>query len=214
MLMNILNLAAIVGLLLALPASAAAPAGKCTYQTWEWDRAKKMSVNRRTVSKERSALDIEERGELSGCTVCEQDQTEIKIAGLRSFFACRALAPKITRALETARDSGFPIKSLVGYRVGKSRGPIDANGLRTQFSNHSYGTAVDINSEINGLYENCLAFGPACRLLRGGPWVAERPGTITRGSVVYRAMLEAGFKWGGEIQAKQKDFMHFSLSGM
>ncbi len=25
--------------------------------------------------------------------------------------------------------------------------------------------------------------------------------------------MQAGFKWGGEIAGKQKDFMHFSLTG-
>jgi len=26
-------------------------------------------------------------------------------------------------------------------------------------------------------------------------------------------MVAEGFKWGGEIEGRQKDFMHFSLSG-
>ena len=105
------------------------------------------------------------------------------------------------------------IHTIEGYRVVKSRGPVDGKGNRTGFSNHSYGTAIDINSEQNGLYDNCITFGPQCRLLRGGEWRPGTQGTLdTKGDIVVQFKQE-GFRWGGEIEGKQKDFMHFSLSG-
>jgi len=188
--------------------------GNCTYRTWEWDTRARKSVGSREVRKLRRELTREERGETEGCTVCEEDQIEIGIEGVPPFRVCKALAPAVTRALERARAAGFPMMSAVGYRVGKSKGPVDAAGIRTEFSNHSYGTALDINSDRNGLYDECAEFGPGCRLIRGGEYRPPSPGAITRDSSIYSALVAEGFRWGGEMRAKQKDFMHFSLTGM
>jgi hypothetical protein len=189
-------------------------ADQCTYETRDWDTVKKKAVNQRKISKPKSDLTSEERGTFPGCSVCEEDHAKISLGSLPPFMFCKTLKERIVSAIEKAVAFGFPISSIVGYRVGKSKGPLDSHGLRTQFSNHSYGTAVDFNSESNGLYDSCVLFGPACRLLRGGEYNRDAAGAITRGSVLYKAMLEEGFKWGGEISGKQKDFMHFSLTGM
>jgi hypothetical protein len=97
--------------------------------------------------------------------------------------------------------------------VIKSRGAADGNGNRIGFSNHSFGTAIDINPEQNGLYDNCITFGPQCRLLRGGEWRPGTPGTLDKNGDIVTLFKQAGFQWGGEIVGKQKDFMHFSLTG-
>ncbi len=186
----------------------------CTFHTWTWDTLKKKSVGHQKVVKPKLELTPTELGSIKGCTVCEEDQIEVSIAKLPSFKICKVFADSIRQALQRALSAGFPIQSLIGYRVGKSKGPVDAAGLRTEFSNHSYGTAIDINSEKNGLYDNCLTFGPQCRLIRGGKYLATVPGSITRESSVYQAFREARFRWGGEINGRQKDFMHFSLDGM
>jgi hypothetical protein len=53
-----------------------------------------------------------------------------------------------------------------------------------------------------------------CQLLRGGLW---RPGfdpySLQQNGLIVRMLKEIGFKWGGEIEGRQKDFMHFSPSG-
>jgi hypothetical protein len=86
--------------------------------------------------------------------------------------------------------------------------------LRTRFSNHSFGIAIDVNSASNGLYTNCISFGAQCRLHRGGPWrPASDTASIAADSRLVRRMRAAGFRWGGEIRGRQKDFMHFSPSG-
>lgn len=149
----------------------------------------------------------------SKCTVCEEDQQKIEITGIPSFQVCRHYGDKIIKALKRVQKSGWKFQSVIGYRVGRSRGPVDKNGLRTQFSNHSFGTAIDFNAENNGLYTNCFQFGPRCQLLRGGLWDPQNPLSITKGSTLYQSMVGIGFKWGGEIQGRQKDFMHFSLTG-
>lgn len=194
-------------------APAVQAAGTCTYSTWTWDTRTKQSVNRQRVTKPYHQVTAEERAPQTNCTVCEEDQEAIQIEGYPLIYICKDYAEGVRRALNTIRASGFMIRNLEGYRVGRSKGPVDANGLRTQFSNHSFGTAIDINAEINGLYTECFAFGPQCQLLRGGPWSPGQPGTITNDSVVYRAFRQTGWKWGGELVGRQKDFMHFSLLG-
>jgi len=189
-------------------------AQQCTYETWDWDSIQKKSVNHRKITKAKSELSVEERGQYPGCSVCEEDQVEIHSAGLPVFKICKEFQEKLTRSVKQAQTDGFPILSIVGYRVGKSKGPLNSSGQRTQFSNHSFGTAIDFNSEKNGLYDFCTQFGPGCKLLRGGEYRTEAPGSITKESPIYKAMIAEGLKWGGEIQGKQKDFMHFSLNGM
>ncbi len=110
-------------------------------------------------------------------------------------------------------ESGEAITTVVGYRVGRTRGAVDTSGVRTQFSNHAYGIALDINPERNGLYDNCIEFNQSCRLIRGGEWQPGRQGSITRDSPIVSALENIGMKWGGEIPGQQKDFMHFSPSG-
>ena len=195
---------------IAQPARAA---GTCSYSTWVWDTKTKRSVNHARIVKPYYQVTPEERAQQTNCTVCEEDQEAIQVEGHPPIYICRDYAEAIRRALNSIRAAGFPIRSLEGYRVGRSKGPADKNGLRTQFSNHSYGTALDINAEQNGLYTDCFEFSAKCQLLRGGPWRPEQPGTLTKDSVVYRAFRQAGWKWGGELVGRQKDFMHLSLLG-
>ncbi|MBI3563372.1 MAG: M15 family metallopeptidase [Gammaproteobacteria bacterium] len=189
-------------------------AATCSYDSWVWDVVQKKSVSHSKVIKSSAQLSAEERGTVPGCTVCEQDQVEIRLDTLPVFKVCKILQAPVTRAIQQARADGFPLTSVVGYRVGKTKGAVNALGQRTQFSNHSYGTALDFNADSNGLYAACVEFNPLCRLVRGGEYYPTKRGAITRASSLYKAMRMAGFKWGGEIAGKQKDFMHFSLTGM
>ena len=115
--------------------------------------------------------------------------------------------------LERLQSEGEPIFEIVGYRVGKSSGDLDRNGDRTKFSQHSFGIALDINPAQNGLYDHCVAFGPPCRLRRGGRWNPQTRGALTATGAIVSGMKEIGIRWGGEIPGQQKDFMHFSPSG-
>ncbi|MDH5737712.1 MAG: M15 family metallopeptidase, partial [Gammaproteobacteria bacterium] len=149
----------------------------------------------------------------TGCTVCEEDQVEMKLSNGFSFKVCRYLAPEIEQILSEAENSGFPLRVTVGYRVGKTRGKIDTRGNRTVFSNHSYGSAIDINPDANGLYDQCISFAQSCRLIKGGHWSPDNPASIKSDSQLVNAFRAKGFRWGGEIQGWQKDFMHFSPTG-
>jgi hypothetical protein len=96
------------------------------------------------------------------------------------------------------------------------------DGLRSEWSNHSFGTALDINADHNGLYRSCDVAEVSestideCRLGVGGEWnPGENPRvTVTRDSVVYREFTDrVGWRWGGEIEGSTKDMMHFSPDG-
>lgn len=185
----------------------------CTYNTWSWNTEKKRSEGHRRVKKSYSDITPVEIDKGSGCTVCEEDQAWIQIKGIKKFRVCKKFKVDIETALKKILDSDFPLYEVTAYRVGKSKGPLDENGLRTQFSNHSFGTAIDINRSRNGLYNNCFSFGPKCKLALGGKWDQSIPGTLTKDSVPVKAFKDMGWKWGGEIKGRQKDFMHFSPSG-
>ena len=191
-----------------------ANAQQCTYKTWSWNVQQKKAVEYRTVNKDMRELVSFERDTVTGCSVCEQDQLEISLPNLKPFKVCKRIAQKVITNLRSLIEQGEAIKSVIGYRVGLTRGPVDRNGNRTQFSNHSFGIAIDINTDHNGLYTNCFQFGPECKKLRGGNW---RPGidplSLKPNGRIVNVLKRMGFKWGGEIQGRQKDFMHFSITG-
>ena len=187
----------------------------CTYHSFRWDVVQHRAVAHVTVRHPDAAVAAEERDGATGCTVCEEDQDTVAVPGLAPFLMCRTLAPAVREALGELVQSGAPVRDVVGYHVGRTRGDPDAQGRRTGFSNHAYGIALDINPSLNGLYDRCETFGPRCRLLRGGAWHPEGgpAGTLTAADPVVRRLAAAGFKWGGAIAGRQKDFMHFSPTG-
>ncbi len=185
----------------------------CTYQTFKWNVNLRGSVGYERIHHSYDDLTIEEIDPTTGCSVCEEDQETISVPPLVPFRVCRVLAPVVRKTLLILIQQGEPIYEVTGYQVGRTRGQPDGDGNRTEFSNHSYGTAIDINPQLNGLYDDCVRFGPNCRLIRGGPWRPGQPGTLTLESPVVKAMKAAGFRWSGEIEGNQKDFMHFSLTG-
>ena len=185
----------------------------CTYKTYSWNTIKNEAVNFETVKKPYTDLTDEEVDAFTGCSVCEQDQRTIAVPPLNPFKVCHIMAPRVRNAIEDLIKQGEPVYSVVGYRVGKTRGNIDLEGNRTQFSNHSFGVAIDINQEQNGLYDNCISFNKLCRLIRGGHWSPENEGSLKADGAIVSAMDNLGLKWGSQILGKQKDFMHFSPNG-
>lgn len=185
----------------------------CTYNTYRWNVLTKSAGNYKHVQKPYSELSEEEVDELTGCTVCLEDQVDVFIENVSPFKVCKNIATDIKTALEESIFFGQTITEVVGYRVGRTKGDVDQFGNRTQFSNHSFGTAIDINPQFNGLYTNCINYNSDCLLIKGGAWNPGHAESLKADAHVVRIMKSIGFKWGGEIEGKQKDFMHFSLSG-
>jgi len=190
-----------------------AEAPSCSYTTYKWNVHTRQAVEYRAVRHPYSELQRIEIHEVTGCTVCEEDQVEITLPGINPFRVCKLLQQDVRRTLIGAIEKGERLFSVVGYRVGMTKGDIDSLGNRTQFSNHSFGVAIDINEEQNGLYDHCVSFGPACRLRRGGIWKPDQVGSLTPDSPIVEGLKGMGLKWGGQIEGDQKDFMHFSPSG-
>ena len=185
----------------------------CSYSTYEWNVPSQRAVNHRAVRHSYASLAPEEIDAGTGCTVCREDQTTLHLPDGTPYEVCHLLAPAIAEAVDSVVASGEPIFTITGYRVGMTKGETDANGNRTRFSNHSFGIALDVNEELNGLYDRCIAFGPDCRLIRGGRWEAGQLGSLTPESAVVRELGRIGLRWGGRIEGRQKDFMHFSPTG-
>lgn len=193
---------------------ALASASTCTYQPLVWSKAEGRSIQAPEVRKPKSALTEAELGP-KGCTPCEEDQVERHLQNGLPFTACAAVADNLLHALDQALAQGAIIESVSVYRPVLSRGPLDAAGRRTVLSDHAFGVAVDLNAEHNGLYDNCPAFSDSCLLIRGGPWKpGEDPLSITDQSPFVRLLGELGWAWGGQMDGKQKDFMHFAPSGI
>jgi hypothetical protein len=185
----------------------------CTYSTYQWNVREKRAVNPRKIIKPVSELSAAETDRETGCTVCEEDQVTLEFAGLRPFRICKLIAPRVQASITSLLLRKQPIVDVVGYRVGITRGESDSAGNRSGFSNHSFGVALDINTQQNGLYENCINFNGSCRLLKGGVWNPQHELSLTADSEIVREFKRIGFRWGGEIAGRQKDFMHFSPTG-
>jgi len=200
--------------LILLFSSGVYAAETCSYHSYRWNTKTRQAEDLVNISKPYSELKPEEIDSASGCSVCIEDQQLIKIGEMPPVYVCKILADEFTWILTSAIAEGLPIRQLDAYRVGRTRGDVDAEGRRSQFSNHSFGIAIDINSASNGLYENCNEYGEQCVLRRGGEWKPDvNPESISADSLLVELMKESGFKWGGEIAGQQKDFMHFSVSG-
>ena len=185
----------------------------CTYTSYKWSTVLRQAIEHVQVSKDYSDITDSEFEEISGCTICQEDQVELTIANVKPFKVCRNIAADIQYTLEEAIFQGVVIDEVQGYRVGKTRGEVDHDGNRTQFSNHSFGTSVDINPQFNGLYDNCIKFSSTCRLIRGGEWNPKHQKSLSAEGQLVHLMDSIGLQWGGVIKGKQKDFMHFSYSG-
>ena len=200
----------------------------CTYSMYNWSVDERRSVNRRNV--ETTFGELPEDGVDPNdprCSLCSESQVEIDpstlgIEGVDPFSVCYAYADAVREALTAivAADE-FEIVELTGYRAGRTRGHVE-DGMRTELSNHSYGTAIDINADENGLYRSCDVDEVTaetiddCRLGVGGEWdpTGNPEQTITRDSIVYTQFTEnVGWRWGGEIDGSTKDMMHFSMTG-
>ena len=191
---------------------------QCTYSTYQWNVLDRKAVELRKIVKPFSELTAAEKDSKTGCSVCEEDQVTLTFAGLRAFKVCKFIAPRVQTTIASLQRRQAPLLDVVGYRVGMTRGEIDRAGNRTVFSNHSFGVALDINTNHNGLYENCVSFNSACRLIKGGHWRpksgdAKQAYSLTRDSMIVQEFKRNGFLWGGEIAGQQKDFMHFSPTG-
>jgi len=138
----------------------------------------------------------------------------------------RATRPLVT-AFRSLYRAGFPLEEMRITRRAEQTAPPTGDGNdtgafncrptrgATQWSQHAYGLAVDINPFQNP-YVATPSSGPAVVLpelasaYRNRAW--HRPGMILPGGAVVRAFAAVGWGWGGAWHGL-KDYQHFSANG-
>jgi hypothetical protein len=123
----------------------------------------------------------------------------------------------VFRALYRAR---FPIESMGIARLADLDAPPtgDGNGTGsfacrpirggTEFSQHAYGLAVDLNPFQNPYRNGDVVLPELASAYLDRGWV--RPGMITPHGPAVRAFARIGWEWGGDWSSLQ-DYQHFSL---
>ena len=134
----------------------------------------------------------------------------------------RAQAAQVVEVFRRLYAARFPVHRMV--TVDRYGGNDDASmaanntsayNCRTttggsSWSEHAYGTALDINPVQNPYVRGTTVEPEAGRAYLDRSDV--RPGMVTAGDVVVRAFAAAGWSWGGDFRTL-KDYQHFSLSG-
>lgn len=146
-------------------------------------------------------------------------------AGRRTYgelVVAADVARPVLDVFARAYDEGFPIARI--RRIDAYGGDDDASmgddntsafncrhvAGTTRWSEHAYGTAVDVNPVRNPYVRGDSVEPPA-----GGPYVDRgdaRPGMAARPGALVEAFDAIGWGWGGDWSTG-KDYMHFSASG-
>jgi hypothetical protein len=167
---------------------------------------------------------------LPGCPVAASDLAWLRLSywgfddarHSGELLVNRTAADDLVLVFRRLYDARFPIEAMgIATRRdldapptgdGNVTGAFTCRPVRggTQFSQHAYGLAVDLNPfqnpYLNGelvLPELASAYLDRTRL---------RPGMITPDGPVVRAFSAIGWGWGG-AWSSLKDYQHFSLSG-
>jgi hypothetical protein len=128
----------------------------------------------------------------------------------------------VLRTFDRLHRARFPIQRMqrVDAFGGSDDASMDANNTSafncrrvtggTAWSEHAYGTALDVNPVQNPYVSGSVVAPSAGRayLDRGD----VRPGMVISGDAVVRAFADNGWRWGGHW-VTAKDYQHFSVSG-
>lgn len=132
------------------------------------------------------------------------------------------VADDVVSLFETLYEKRFPIESMILMHEfsGDDNASLAANNTSafncrqvtggTRFSQHSFGSAIDINPRQNPYVRGDEILPPD-----GAPFVDRseaRPGMISDPGFVLSAFEALGWSWGGDFNSL-KDYQHFSLSG-
>ena len=132
-------------------------------------------------------------------------------------------AEGIIAVMERLYDARFPIErmELVDVYEGDDDASMAANNTSAfncrevsrrpgVWSQHAFGTAIDINPVQNPyILRNGTVLPPGALIDRAAP----APGLITEDSVAVEAFTDIGWGWGGSWTGGVLDYQHFSASG-
>jgi len=140
---------------------------------------------------------------------------------LGELVVAAAVAPAVVEVFRQLHAVGYPLASLrlvddFGGSDDQSMAADNSSAFNcrpvtggTGFSEHSFGTAIDLNPVQNPYLSGTLVLPP-----QGRPFIARTPGpgVILPGDAVVTAFAGIGWTWGG-TWTNPLDYMHFSASG-
>ena len=141
----------------------------------------------------------------TGHLVVHQDQAAGVAQVFERLLAARFVIEKVAPAHEYGGDDDLLMAKNITSAFNCR--PV-AGGA--SFSEHSYGTALDLNPLWNPYVRNGKVLPP-----EGAVFEARDParvGTIVGGDAVVQAFGGIGWIWGGTWK-NSKDYQHFSLTG-
>ena len=165
----------------------------------------------------------------AGCPVATADLRYVQVtyygfdrrARTGELVVHRTAATATTRLRPAVRGALPGAADAPGRRLPRRRPRVDgreqpsAYNCRaveggTGWSEHAYGTALDLNPVQNPYVTASTVLPP-----RGRSYLDrsnDRPGMVVRGDVVVRSFAAQGWEWGGDWSSL-KDYQHFSASG-
>ena len=134
-----------------------------------------------------------------------------------------AVAPDVVTVFRRLYDARFPIEEMrISTRAeqtaaptgdGNNTGGFNCRPVRgaTEFSQHAYGLAIDVNPFQNPYEKGRLVLPELAGAYTDRSW--KRPGMIlTDAHPVVQAFASIGWAWGGTWNSL-KDWQHFSRNG-
>jgi D-alanyl-D-alanine carboxypeptidase-like protein len=139
------------------------------------------------------------------------------------LVANRSAAPVLVAVFRRLYAAGFPIRRMVPVDRygGDDFRSIEADNTSafncraatgsSNWSNHAYGLAIDVNP-----IENPYVSGGRSSHAASAPYLdrsRRRAGTAYEGGVLVEAFRSAGWRWGGSWSGSVRDYQHFSYNG-
>ena len=133
-----------------------------------------------------------------------------------------SVAGDVVDAFRQLYEAKFPIESMGIAKLedldappkgdGNVTGSFACRPVRggTEYSQHAYGLAVDLNPFQNPYHRGGLVLPELASAYLDRHWL--RPGMITPDGPALRAFASIGWEWGGDWSSL-KDYQHFSVNG-
>jgi hypothetical protein len=166
----------------------------------------------------------------AGCPVPVEDLRLLQVTHLGfdarphagQIVVHRAHAAAVVEVFRRLYEARFPIERMVtveeyGGSDDRSMAANNTSGFNCRsttggsgWSEHAYGTAIDVNPVQNPYVSGSAVLPEAGRRYVDRSHV--RPGMVVDGDAVVAAFAGAGWGWGGHFRSV-KDYQHFSASG-
>jgi len=139
------------------------------------------------------------------------------------LVANRDAAPALVTVFRRLYAARFPIRRMepVDRYGGDDYRSIEADNTSsfncraatgsTQWSNHAYGRAIDVNPIENPYVDGGTTSHPASRAYLDRS--RHGRGTAYAGGVLVEAFRSIGWGWGGSWSGSVRDYQHFSVNG-